>query len=160
MRSRQEYLHQAEAPTALLTSLFANANRDPKKQKKPFKMEDFFLYQPKENSDTPTSIYGAAAMRLLEKGLFPRWGLFVYKDLKESASGNPPSLLAFLHENAVLLAPVINESSVRGMLICEDRAHEKTIEMVSPCGQSITVKIPKFNGRYSAIENIELDVTH
>jgi len=121
-------------------------------------MNDFFLYEPQEDQNIPMYTYGAAAMKLIEGNLFPKWGLFVYKDLKQSADGPPPELLAFIHENAIILAPRVKEDLVKGMLICEDRSFNKTIEMKSPCGQLITVKVPSFNGRYAAVEDIELEI--
>ena len=158
MSRRQKKLHEAEAPIALQTSLIANTNRDPKKTKKPFSMEDFFLYQPKDTQNIPKSTYGAAGMKLLEMGLLPPWALFIYKDLQQSASGLPPQLLAFIHESAIILAPIVKQHSVKGMLICEDKAQGETIEMKSPCGQQIKVAIPNLNGHYAAIENIDIEI--
>ena len=153
-------LHEQEAPIALLSSIFANSNRDPKKSKKPYTMKDFFLYETKESQNIPVHIYGAAAMRLLEMDLFPRWALFVYKDLKEAAFGSPPDLLAYIHDNAILLAPLVRNQTVKGMLICEDRAFNQTLEMKSPEGDVISVSIPSFDGRYAAVEDIELEIIH
>ena len=116
------------------------------------------MYQPKTDQNIPKSAYGSAAMELLKSGLFPRWAYFVYKDLKQSAAGNPPQLLGFMHENAILLAPVVKADTVKCMLICEDKVQDKTIEMESPCGQKIKVFIPKLDGRYAAIENIDLEI--
>lgn len=121
-------------------------------------MNDFFLYEPKEDRNIPTHIYGSAALRLIEMNLFPRWALFVYKDLRQAASGSPPDLLAFIHDNAILLAPLVKGDNVKGMLICEDRAFNKELTLESPCGQVLTVSIPSFDGRYAAIENIELNI--
>lgn len=123
-------------------------------------MNDFFLYEPKENQDIPVSTYGSAAMKLIEMQKFPHWALFVYKDLKQSAQGEPPDLLAYIHSNAIILAPLINHGTVKGMLICEDRAFDQTIEMKSICGKSIKVRIPSLSGRYTAIEDMELDLIH
>lgn len=103
-------------------------------------------------------VYGAAALKLIELNLFPKWGLFVYKDLKQSASGDPPDLLAFIHENAILLAPILKDTQVKGMLICEDRAFNQLLNMCSPCGKKIKVNIPSFDGRYAAVEDIELEL--
>lgn len=141
-----------------MCSLFANSNRDPKKQKRPFKMDDFFLYKPKESQDIPTSTFGSAAMALIEKGLFPNWALFVYKDLKAASNGAAPRLLAYLHENAIILAPVRKGNAISGMLICDDKSFNKTLQMKSPCGEVVDVFIPAQNGRYAAIENIELTI--
>lgn len=158
IKNRQKTLHEQEAPIALLSSLIANTNRDPKKNKKPFKMNDFFLYEPIENQNIPMHVYGSAAMKLLEMGQFPNWALFVYKDLKQSAAGEPPDLLAYLHKSAILLAPILKDDAVKGMLICEDKIYNQIISMESPCGKKIQVFIPSFDGRYAATEDIELNL--
>ena len=158
LKQKQRILHENEAPTSLLCSLIANTNRDPKKNKKPYTMNDFYLYEPQEDQNIPMYVYGAAAMELIRRGLFPKWGLFVYKDLKQSADGEPPDLLAFISEGAILLAPRVKNDSVKGMLICEDKTFNKQIKMESPCGQSLIVTVPSFDGRYVAIEDIELEI--
>jgi len=157
-RQRQSYLHQLEAPVSLLSALFANSNRDAKKQKVPHKMEDFFLYQPVDDRNTPTGVYGAAAMELIEQQLFPRWAYCFYKDLKNSSTGNPPNLLGLIHEKAIILGPEITENSVKGMLIMEDVVSEQTIEMESTLGGIIKVTMPKATIRYSAKEGVEVPI--
>lgn len=159
LNRRQKKLHELEAPVALQTSLIANTNRDPKKTKKPFSMEDFFLYQPRDTQNIPKSSYGSAGMKLLEMGLLPAWALFIYRDLKQSAAGSPPQLLAFLHKSAIILAPLVKTNTVKGMLICEDKVYNTKIEMQSPCGQSIQVFIPKLEGCFIALENVELEIS-
>ena len=156
MKAKQRKIHEEEAPTALLTSLVANTNRDPKKKREPYTMEDFFLYQPREDRNIPTNVYGAAAMKLVADRIFPSWALFCFKDLKSSASGEPPEILAFIGGNAMLLAPIIKEKSVKGMLIANEAAYGEIKEMNSPCGRRVTVEIPVLNGKYIAEENIEL----
>ena len=158
VKNRQEYLHQLEAPTALLCSLFTNSKRDSKKQKNPYKLDDFFLYQPKDAQGVPTGVYGAAAMELIEQQLFPRWAYCFYKDLKNSSTGNPPNLLGLIHEKAIILGPEITENSVKGMLIMEDVVSEQTIEMKSTLGGIIKVTMPKATIRYSAKEGVEVPI--
>lgn len=157
-KQRQSYLHQLEAPVSLLSALFANSNRDTKKQKTPHKMEDFFLYQPADETNTPTGIYGAAAMELIEQRLFPSWAYCFYKDLKNCSTGNPPELLGLIHKKAIILGPEITRSSVKGMLIMEDVVSEQTIEMQSTLGGTIKVTMPKATIRYSAKEGVEVPI--
>ena len=121
-------------------------------------MNDFFLFEPSEDRNIPTGTYGAAAMKLIEIDQFPSWALFVYKDLSASSNGAPPSLLAFIHEEAILLAPIVKGDLVTGMLICSEKAYKKTLEMKSPCGGVISVDIPPLKGAYVAIEDIELEL--
>lgn len=156
IKAKQRKIHEAEAPTALLTSLIANTNRDAKKKREPYTMEDFFLYQPQEDRNVPTNVYGAAAMKLVAEKLFPSWALFCFKDLKSSASGEPPSILGFIADNAILLAPILKEKSVKGMLIANEACYGEIVEMTSPCGRKIIVEIPVLNGKYVAEENVEL----
>lgn len=147
-----------EAPTSLLCSLFANSNRDTKKQKTPYKLNDFFLFQPLDEQDVPTGVYGAAAMKLVEERKFPLWALTFYSDLKKASSGDAPELLAYIHDKAILLAPVIDENTVRGMLIAEEVVSEQVIEMYSPDGEQIKLQMPKLTIRYSAREDVELPI--
>lgn len=156
LKNRLAHLHQLEAPVTLLSSLFANSNRDSKKHKKPYTMNDFFLYQPKDDKDIPTGVYGAAAMRLVESREFPLWAYTFYKDLKSAANGPAPTLLAFSHKNAILLAPVIKEKTIKGMLISEDVVSGQVIEMTSNTGLTYSLQIPVQKSRYIAEENVEL----
>lgn len=147
-----------EAPTSLLCSLFANSNRDPKKTKKPYKINDFFIYEPKENQGVPMAVYGAAALELINQGLFPNWALTFYADLKRSADGSPPHLLAFIHEKAIVLAPEIDKEVVTGMLIADEVVSEQVIDMQSNHGSMIRLQMPKLTVRYSAKEGVILPV--
>ena len=158
LQNRQGYLHQLEAPTALLCSLFVNSKRDPKKQKTPYKIDDFFLYQPQDAQDIPTGIYGAAAMKLIENNNFPTWALTFYSDLKKGAAGTPPKLLAYQHQNAIVLAPVIDGETIKGMLIADYAVSEQIIELQSNHGDMIRLQMPKLNSQYSAQEDITLQI--
>lgn len=157
-KTEQNNLHKAEAPIALLSSLIANSNRDPKKKKEPYRIDDFYLYQPKEEMNIPTAVYGAAGMELIKMKKLPPWALFVFKDIKQSASGAPPAMLALIGENALVLAPIFKDKTVKGMLICNEKAYGTEIAMVSPCGKTATLAIPVMSGRYIAVENIELEL--
>ena len=158
IKNRKGYLHQIEAPTALLCSLFANSKRDPKKHKTPYKLDDFFLYQPQDAQDIPTGVYGAAAMKLIDNKQFPNWALTFYADLKKGAAGEPPELLAYQHKNAIVLAPVIDGQTVKGMLIADYAVSEQIIELQSNHGDLIRLQIPKLTSQYSAQEDISLQI--
>lgn len=153
---QERSLHQAEAPVALLSSLIANANRDPKRKKDPFKMEDFFLFEPRDDRNIPTNVYGSAAMALTERGLLPSWALFVFKDLREAADGVPPSLLAYICDDAIILAPLHYGHSVKGMLIAKHSASGQRRTMSSPCGKTVYLEIPAGNAKFYAREDVEL----
>ena len=158
VKNRKGYLHQIEAPTALLCSLFANSKRDSKKQKTPYKLDDFFLYQPQDAQDIPMGVYGAAAMKLIENNEFPNWALTFYADLKKGASGNAPQVLAYQHKNAIVLAPLIDGHTVKGMLIADYAVSEQIIELQSNHGDMIRLQMPKLNSQYSAQEDVSLQI--
>ena len=146
--------HTNEAPVALLTSLTANLNRDNKKRRTPYTIEDFFLFQPKEAKGGPSQAYGAAAMALVELELFPSWALFVYKALKESSEGYAPDLLAFICDDAILLAPKENhENSVKSMFIGKESASNARRVMKSPCGLEVYMQLPEVDGKIFAQED-------
>ena len=152
----QKELHAHERPTALQTSLIANVNRDAKKQRKPYSPEDFYLYQSREEQDLPAGRCGAAALALIERHLFPSWALFCYKELASGAGSTPPSLLAFISDGAILLAPVKTENGYKGMLIAQEAAGNSWRQFKSPCGRVETLYIPKVPTKIMAQDNIIL----
>jgi hypothetical protein len=153
----QEQLHNYERPISLLTYQNAEINRDRKKNRTPHKIEDFFFYSNKELENLPEPKYGAAAIALIEKRKFPSWALFVYKDLKERAGDAlAPELLCVECEDAIILAPSIEEMSIKGMLIASESASGQTRTMASPCGLVVEISIPILSNKYEAIEDIEL----
>ena len=138
----------------MLTSLTANLNRDIKKKREPYTVEDFYLFQPKESRDGPEQLYGAAAMALVELELYPTWALFVYKALKESSEGVAPALLAFICEDAILLAPKENHAdSVKSMFIGLETASGTRRRMKSPCGLEVYMQLPEVSGKAFAVED-------
>lgn len=151
-------LHSHEAPIALLTSLIANTNRDSKKKREPYKINDFFLFEPQDMKNIPMAIYGSAAMEMVSRGLFPSWALFIFKDLKEASAGSPPKLLAFMCDDAILLAPALNSTTVKGMLIAREPASKKRLHMTSPCGEKIYVELPVITSKFLAQEDVELSL--
>jgi hypothetical protein len=155
-RMSQIESHKNERPIAMLAAQQANLNRDHKKRKTPFEMEDFYLYQPKEFKNAPAERYGAAALWLIENKLYPTWALFCFKELNKNRGKNIPTLVAFLHPNAVILAPTVSETAVTGFLMAEHCVSNQILEMTSPCGQTVKVKIPAVRDEVAAEENISL----
>lgn len=158
-RAQKKYqaeLHNMERPMALHTQILVNSNRDPKRQRKPHSIEEFYLYQPREQRDLPPGRCGAAALKLLEHGMLPSWSLFCYKDLVSGASGEAPPLLAFIAEDAMLLAPVKVDGGYKGMLIAQESAGGKKVRMETPCGRSETFEIPEIPTKYIAQDNVML----
>jgi hypothetical protein len=152
-------LHEYELPVALMMLQTAEMNRDRKKNKKPFTLESFCFYKDPEETNSPAARYGAAAVALLDMGLFPAWALFVYKDLKTNAeNAMPPEPLALVGDFVVILAPSVDEGQCTGMLIASMEASDKVVEVFSPCGKSLTVRVPKFEGSVFALEDASLPI--
>lgn len=151
-------LHYSERPVALLTQMTSNIHRDTKKQRKPTPLSEFFMYRRQEMSNLPSGRYGAAMLSLVRQQLLPSWALFCYKEVTSHASDVTPSLLAFVHNDAIILAPKISGGEVEGLLIAKEAASEKTLKMRSPCGQEMLVKMPYVNTKIIAEEDISLRI--
>lgn len=148
-----------ERPVSLIASMLANQNRDPKRQKTPYKMDDFYLYQPVDDQNLPAGRYGSAAMSLLQEGLFPHWALFCYKELSQSAGGSPvPVLRAYLGEDFIVLAPRRNDGHVTGLLIAKETAHGRARRAVTPEGEEIFLDIPPIPTKFIAEEDFNLQI--
>ena len=159
MKIRTRELHEYERPITILAVQQAEINRDKKKKKKPFEMEDFYLYSNQEDKDSIDSIYGAAAVELIKSRNFPSWALFVYKELLEKAAESvAPTVLCYQCDHAILLAPQIEDATCRGMLIAVEAARYQTLEMHSPCGKSIRLRMPDIRSKVIAEENCYLDI--
>lgn len=151
-------LHYAERPVALLTQITANIHRDAKKQRKPTPLSEFFMYRRQEMSNLPSGRYGASMLELIKQRQLPSWALFCYKEVTAHASDVTPTLLAFTHADALILAPRIVNGEVEGLLIAKEAASEKTLKMQSPCGQTIVVKMPYVNTKVIAEEDVSLRI--
>lgn len=153
----QEQLHDYERPLSLLAYQNAEINRDRKKQRTPYRLEDFYFYADKELANLPEPRFGAAAMALIKNKLFPSWALFAYRELKERAGDAlPPELLCVQCEDAILLAPNTESHSITGLLIACESASEQVRKMTSPCGLEVEVRMPVVSNKYEATEDAEL----
>lgn len=155
-RQMQQELHNQEKPISLLIAQNANMNRDTKRQKKPFNMEDFYIYQPLDQKNLPEERYGAAALWLVENEMYPGFALFCFPELRKNAGQNVPTLISYNHPSAVLLAPTASPEGVTGLLIAEKAVSNEIIKMRSPCGQEIRVRIPSILDEVAAEEDITL----
>lgn len=136
----------------------AEMNRDKKKRKKPFSLDEFYLYGEDANKDKIDPIYGASAVELIKIQAFPHWALFVYKELMERAEeGKPAEILSYEHEDAIIIAPTIDGTTCKGMLIAKEKASSRVLEMRSPCGSIVRIKMPAINAKVIAEENCYLD---
>lgn len=158
-RLEKAELHNIERPIAYLAFQNAEINRDRKKKRQPFKPDDFYFYSDPELMNLPEPRYGAAAMELINRELFPNWALFAYPELKKRANDAlAPELLCYQCHDAIILAPDTDGGHVFGMLIASKTASESTRTLESPCGRLITVRMPLISGAFEAIEDIELSI--
>jgi hypothetical protein len=156
---KREELHDYERPVAYLAYQNAEINRDKKKRRRPFAVEDFYYYMDLANRDLPEPKYGAAAKALVERDIFPSWALFVYKDLMARANDAlPPEVLCLEAEDVIVLAPSIEEGMIGGMVIAGKTASEQIRELRSPCGQQVTVRMPKIADMFTADEEAQLRI--
>jgi hypothetical protein len=157
LRGRE--LHEYERPIAVLAVQQAEMNRDRKKRKKPFELDEFCLYNFENKKDTINPIYGAAALELIKIKEFPIWALFIYKELSERAAESaPPDVLCYKCDQAIILAPTIEENICRGMLIATELAGSRILTMQSPCGKELRVRMPPAKAKVIAEENCYLDI--
>jgi hypothetical protein len=138
--ARRIELHDQERPSALLASLYINSKIDTKKSSR-YHLDDFCLYKPQKREGMASSRYSDAYKALIEAGRLPSWALFCYKDLISTAIGAPPRLLAFISEEAILLAPERVEDGYRGLLIAREGATGHR-EFKSPCGAIVSLIVP------------------
>jgi hypothetical protein len=93
--------------------------------------------------------------------LFPFWALFAYKELSERAKESiPPQLLCYQCDSAIILAPQIDDGTCKGMLIALESASLNVLEMRSPCGKTIRIRMPNIDSKVIAKENCHLDVVY
>lgn len=158
-RLQREELHNIERPIAYLAFQTAEINRDRKKRNKPFKPDDFYHYNDESLRNMPEPKYGAATLELIRLGLFPHWALFTFNELKKRANDAlPPEVLCVQCNDAIILAPSIEDQTISGMLIAADTASGKLREMSTPDGRVVTVRMPVIQDKFYAEEDIELRV--
>ena len=157
MDMRHRNLHDMERPVAMLSSLYANSQRDPKKSQKPYNYLDFSFYKPFDTGDTPQGQYGAAYIELVKTKRLPSWALFCYKSLVAGAQdGYVPSEPAFVAEDAILLHPEKVGGGYRGLLIAMETASDKRRVFLSSKGEEIVLSVPFISTKVVAEENVTL----
>ena len=157
IKEHKRRLHELERPTALLTSVLANVNRNSKSRKKPYDMTEFALYLSREDRNLPSGSYGAAALILANSGKFPTWALFCYKELISGArQGYKPKIVAYIHEDAILLHPRHVQNGVTGFLIARKEASAQCLTFVDEHGDEVRLWVPVINAEVVAEEDITL----
>lgn len=159
--SRQRTLHENEGPIASLAALTANQQRDVKKRKEPYSLNDFCLYKPKEEKNLPRYVYGSAALKAISEGMYPSWALFCYKELAESAQAGyvPGNAIAVAHD-AIILHPTVEPDGIRGLLIAQEAAGGQIREFIDSKGDVHRLTVPPVGTKIEAAENIKLFTAH
>ena len=150
---RRQNLHEYERPLAVLALQQAEIHRDRKKQKKPYKIEDFYMYMDAAKQNMPSHRYASAFKQLLSMGLCPSWALFVYKDLTNVPDGGKiPEEIALIHPECIILGPDFNDGECRGMLLALEGASGQILEFESTSGYRVMLKVPKISSKVIADE--------
>jgi len=137
-----------------VAALFANSKRDPKKQQKPLSYLDFSFYRPRDDGETPSGANGSAYMELVKTKKLPPWALFCFKELSASAiDGYVPDTVAFIAEDAILLAPSKEGKGYRGLLIAMESAGDQRRSFRSTGGEELILHVPYLETKFEAREN-------
>lgn len=156
MKARKDLLHSLEIPTAQLTALTANMNRDAKKQRKAFDVFDFCFFHDQE-ANKPQARAAAAYMRLVIEKMMPPWALFCFTDFKHAeASPRDAEQVAIIGDGFVLLAPDPITGGFQGLLLAEHRVAGMEVEGAY-MGETVKVRLPLFEDFVLAKEGVELD---
>lgn len=148
-------MHEAEIPTANLTALTANLNRDPKKQRKGFTVKDFCFFAPLENENEPEMAAANAYMYLIEKKLLPSWALCVFGDMRKGEASKAPNPAALIGEGVILLNPTPKNGGVEGLLLANSSAANNAIQVTD--GESFyRIAVPDFDESRIAREGVYL----
>lgn len=146
-------LHNAERPTALLTSIFVNSKRDRKKQPKPVEYLDFCFYRQADSTQSVGGQNGAAMLELIKLRKNPSWSLFCFKAVTTNADKVfTGAVIALVGEDAMLLNPVKSGRSYTGLLIALESASEKVQKFTSPCGIEVSMRVPHIETKVVARE--------
>jgi len=143
---------------AQLTSLMANVNRDHKRQRKPFAMEDFCFFIDRE-SMKPEVQAAMAYRRLLDDGVLPPWALFCFADFKGAEpSRRAAGEVAIMGDGWILLAPVEAEGGFTGLLLAEQHVAGQTLQG-QWLDEPVEVELPPFQDFVIAKAGVHLPET-
>jgi len=153
--ARRSELHDYELPIALNTAVYANSQRDPKKDQKPYGPLDFAMYKPLEG-EGPAGYYAACYVHLVERRELPQWALFCYKEVASSARGSAGRQYALFAEDAILIGPRHTEDGFKGFLIALESASEQVRTFSDPNGNFFDLTLPKIHTKVIAEEDVFL----
>ncbi len=156
-KARRVELYDYERPIAQQTAILANQQRDPKKQRQPYSMDDFALYRPVDADGTPDGAYGSAMIALVKAKKCPPWALFCYKEL--SAAADPdyePALPALVADGAILLHPEKTQDGYKGLLIATEGAGGQRLLFEGGDGSTALLSVPVIETKVIAQEDVVL----
>jgi hypothetical protein len=111
-------------------------------------MEEFCWFLPPKDegeAEGPPAVAGAAMLALCELRQVPGFAMGFYDALATAGEGTaPPSPLALLADDALLLAPVEHQDGWRGLLLAEDTAagQERTFRLADDPQRVVTLLVP------------------
>lgn len=157
---RQEELHLQELGIATLSSIFVNANRDPKKGE-PAKPSDFFYFKPIEDSKKISAIAADTFFSLVAEERMPSWAVSlapVEKLRQYRANVTPPSTKAWVKRGVMLIAPQLNGTKVKVPLALVDGVSGaiSLIDIDAGVAYKVLIENPK-NESYWA-SDVEFDI--
>lgn len=111
------------------------------------------IYKDMDDGNLPVSIYGSAALKMVNEKRFPHWALFCFKELNNSADPSYlPDNCAFVSEDAILLHPKKVTEGWTGMLIAMETASNQERIFKGDDGQVHKLTVPLFGDKYYALE--------
>lgn len=153
----REDLHNIERPIAMVSSLLANKDRDPKKNKKGYSYEDFSFYKPSGGVNGPEDYYGSAMLHLAKTNQLPPWALFCFKEVAGNADPSyVPELPALIAHDAMLLHPTKTPAGWSGMLIALESASTQQRVFKGTGGEEVVLTVPHIHTKVIAEEGITL----
>lgn len=148
-------LHLEELPIAGLLAWQANKERDDKRRPEPFKPDDFFWWGEAKEAPPELIAAGAAMLELIRLELFGGQFHGPWSDELEEAGakGAAPERLAWIAEEAILLAPVADgPAHWRGYLIAMAECSGEVRTFTAPSGESVRLRVPATVGAEGEVE--------
>jgi hypothetical protein len=111
-------------------------------------MEEFCWFTPPKdqgNAEGPPAEAGAAMLALCEQRQVPGFAMAFYDALATAGEGTPPPTpLALLADDALLLAPIEHQGGWRGLLLAEDSAagQERIFRLADNPQRLVTLVVP------------------
>jgi hypothetical protein len=122
---------------AQLNYWYAETNRSSQRCKRPYEPDDFLLHKPpgterqQAASDAPPRDWGPAVACAADP------------QLERAGKGQPvPTMLALLHDQALLLAPWADKGQWRGFLLAEPEVSGQELTFSSVDGEQIGLRLP------------------